>query len=262
MTEAQLAGLLPVLRRRVDGFVYTAEKNLSLFPAEFRSNKHFRRIDNALPEKLITPVPRQELGISTEDFVLCLVARAIPEKGWEEAIRAVAWANDRSGRMIRLLLIGEGPEFDRLRSEHASGQVRFLGFRANIRDYFATSDIGFLPSRFKGESAPLVLIDCLRSGRPVLASNVGEIRYMLDAGGNIAGELFDLQDWQIDIASLGQIILSLANDTRHHQMLLSHVSAAAAKFDVATMVDKYEKFYRDILAGADDVAMQRDGDRN
>jgi hypothetical protein len=53
-----------------------------------------------------------------------------------------------------------------------------------------------------------------------------------------------------------------ANDTRHHQMLLGHVSAAAAKFDVATMVDKYEKFYRDILAGAGDVAMHKDGDRN
>ena len=71
--------------------------------------------------------------------------------------------------------------------------VHYLGFRSNIRDYFAASDIGFLPSRFKGESFPLVLIDCVLSGKPVLASDVGEIRYMLDSTDGLAGELFDLE---------------------------------------------------------------------
>ncbi len=266
MTPAQLESLLPVLRRRIDGFVYTADKNLDLFPAEFRNEKNFRRIDNALLEKTISPVSREELKISLDDFLLCLVARAIPEKGWEEAIRAVAWANERSDRRIHLLLIGEGPEFDRLRSEHLSEHVQFLGFRANIRDYFAASDMGFLPSRFKGESAPLVLIDCLRSGRPVLASSVGEIRYMLDAGEGLAGEVFDLKDWEIDIVALGQIILSLANDAQRYQVLKSRVPIAAAKFDPAAMIEKYEEVYRDIMAGptrsASDMAMKGIGRLN
>ncbi|MBR0774553.1 glycosyltransferase [Bradyrhizobium diazoefficiens] len=251
MTPAQLEGLLPVLRRRIDAFVYTADKNLEAFPADFRAAKDFHRIDNALPETAISPVSRDELKIAIDDFVLCLVARAIPEKGWEEAIRAVAWANERSSRNIRLLLIGEGPEFDRLRSEHPSGQLQFLGFRTNIRDYFAASDIGFLPSRFKGESAPLVVIDCLRSGRPVLASNVGEIRHMLDAGDGVAGVLFDLKDWEIDVPAVGQMIASLADDEQRYRELKSRVPAAAAKFDLAAMLEKYENIYRDILAGTE-----------
>ncbi len=155
----------------------------------------------------------------------------------------------RSGRRNHLLLIGEGPEFDRLRSEYLSEHVQFLGFRANIRDYFAASDMGFLPSRFKGESAPLVLIDCLRSGRPVLASSVGEIRYMLGAGEGLAGEVFDLKDWEIDVVAVGQTIVSLANDVQRYQELKSRVPTAAAKFDPAVMVEKYEKVYRDILVG-------------
>ena len=249
IATARLGGLLPLLRRRIDGFVYTAQKNLAAFPAGFRGEKDFFRIDNALPEKPISPVSRDELKISPHDFVVCLVSRAIPEKGWEEAIRAVKWANERSGRKVHLLLIGEGPEFDRLRPGHRSEQVQFLGFRPNIRDYFAASDLGFLPSRFQGESAPLVLIDCLRSGRPVLASNIGEIRHMLDAGEGIAGELFDLKDWEFDVTVVGQIILSLANDRRHYEELQSRVPAAAAKFDVATMLQKYEDVYMDVLAG-------------
>jgi glycosyltransferase involved in cell wall biosynthesis len=260
MTQEQLQGLQPVLQRCIDGFVYTAEKNLAGIPAEIRNRSYFCRIDNALPDKRISAVSRDELQISEHDFIVCLVARAIPEKGWEEAIRAVTWANQRSTRKIHLLLIGEGPELNRLRSEHVSEYVKFLGFRTNIRDYFAASDIGFLPSRFKGESAPLVLIDCLHSGRPMLASNVGEIRNMLDAGGHIAGELFDLNDWDIDVVALGQIILSLANDPHRYQELMNRVPAAVAKFEIATMLKKYEHVYQTVLGPAshrlDDAATE------
>ena len=53
---------------------------------------------------IISPIPRTELKMGIEDCVLCMVARASPNKGWEEAIRAVVWANARSSRKIQLLL--------------------------------------------------------------------------------------------------------------------------------------------------------------
>jgi glycosyltransferase involved in cell wall biosynthesis len=132
--------------------------------------------------------------------------------------------------------------------------VHFLGFRSNIRDYFATSDIGFLPSKFKGESFPLVLIDCLHAGKPFLASDVGEIRSMLDSGEGPAGELFDLVEWQIPIETVGQIILELANDPEAYQRLLRRVPLAAARFDTSLMVDKYEAVYRSCMITAEDGA--------
>lgn len=243
LMPAQLNSLMPLLSRRIDRFVFTAEKNLLPFTPEFQKEKGFCKIDNALALKDITPISRAELHVDADDFVLCLVARAIPEKGWEEAIHAVAWASARSNRKIHLILIGEGPEYDRLKLQMHHEFVHFMGFRSNIRDYFATSDIGFLPSRFKGESFPLVLIDCLHSGRPVLASNVGEIRNMLQSNDGLAGELFDLVDWAIPIEAVGQIILKLANDTCSYKQLLGCVPLAASKFDPEVMVDKYESVY-------------------
>jgi len=243
MTPEQMQGLMPLLNRRIDRFVYTAEKNLLPFSPVFCLEKKFCKIDNALPLKKITPISRVELNIDPDDFVLCLVARAIPDKGWAEAINAVAWANARSSRNLHLLLIGEGPEFDRLKLQKPHNFVYFLGFQSNIRGYFALSDMGFLPSRFKGESAPLVLIDCLLSGKPVVASNVGEIRFMLDSSEGLAGELFDLEDWQINIEAVGQIILTLANDPLAYKRLLSCVPYAAEKFEVSAMVDNYEEIY-------------------
>jgi glycosyltransferase involved in cell wall biosynthesis len=257
MTEAQLKTLLPLLAGRITCFVYSAEKNVAPFPHVFRNQKRFCRIDNALPSTTITPLPRAKLGLEDQDFVLCLVSRAIPEKGWEEAIDAVAWAHARSRRRIHLLLIGEGVEFDRLQSGKTHDFVHFLGFRSNIRDYFATSDIGFLPSRFQGESFPLVLIDCLFAGKPILASNLGEIRYMLGSGEGLAGELFDLEEWKIRVDDLGQIILTLANDPLAYQRLLHRVPSAAAKFHAGKMVDRYEEVYRRSLAAAENDAVDQ-----
>ena len=173
MTSAQLKNLMPLLKRQVKRFVYTAEKNLAPFSASFHEQKEFYRIDNALPLTVITPIPREEINVDIDDFLMCLVARAIPEKGWIEAIETVVWANERSNRKIHLILIGEGSEFDRLNGLIRYEFIHFLGFKANIRDYFATADIGFLPSRFKGESFLLVIIYCLNAGKPVLASNIG-----------------------------------------------------------------------------------------
>ncbi len=252
MTDAQIQGLMPLLRGRVDAFVYTAEKNLRAFPTEIINEKVFARIDNALPAKTINAASRKELGIAEDDFVVCLVARAIPEKGWGEAIQAVEMANERSARKIQLLLIGEGPEFDRLQNEAQTERVHLLGFRANIRDYFATSDMGFLPSRFKGESAPLVLIDCLLSGKPLLASNVGEIFSMLNTPSGLAGALFDLLEWEIAIPELAEILILLANDSATYRAMLDRVPAAAARFEIATMVKKYDEVYRTVLAGGKD----------
>jgi glycosyltransferase involved in cell wall biosynthesis len=251
MTPEQLQTLMPLLKRRIDRFVYTAEKNLSPFSSEFRQEKGFTKIDNALGPTGRSPVLRDGLQIGTDDFVLCMVARAIPEKGWEEAIEAVAWACARSSRKVHLLLIGEGPEFDRLKPQTSQEFIHFLGFQSNIRDYFAASDLGFLPSRFKGESAPLVLIDCLQSGKPVLASNIGEIHRMLDSEGGLAGELFDLEDWAIPVEAVGQIILKLANDHGAYQALLGRTPLAATKFDPGRMVEKYEAVYGECLAAVD-----------
>ncbi|WP_455230108.1 glycosyltransferase [Geopseudomonas aromaticivorans] len=248
MTPTQLQSILPLLERGIDKFVYTAEKNIALFSPAFRRDKNFCRINNALPIKKKSPMSRLELDIGADDFVLCLVSRAIPNKGWEEAIAAVAWANDRSARKIHLILIGDGPEFSRLKPITAQDFVHFLGFRSNIRDYFAASDVGLLPTRFEGESFPLVLIDCLLSGRPVIASDVGEIRYMLDSSDGLAGELFALNDWGVDVGVLGKIILKLANDNLAYEQLLCRVPLAVIKFDACSMVDKYEDVYCGVLA--------------
>jgi len=247
MVPKVLDNMLPMLESHIDGVVYTANKNLAPFSSAFQVRKRFTHIRNSLEVYPVTPVERLGLGIAAADFVFCLVARAIPEKGWEEAIDAIERANAISERPIHLVLIGEGAESTRL-AHRASPQLHFLGFKANIRDYFAMADMGLLPSRFAGESAPLVLIDCLLAGRPMLASRLGEISDMLEGNGRLAGAVFDLQeDLVIPIELLAQWMFKLANEPDVHRLMTAQVPFAVAKFDPLDMARQYEDFYRGVL---------------
>jgi glycosyltransferase involved in cell wall biosynthesis/predicted nucleic acid-binding Zn-ribbon protein len=251
--EGDLQRILPRLVERTGKLIYTAEKNLGALLAHgLVEQGEIERIDNALELKPITPVDRAELGISNDAFVLTLVARAMEEKGWFEAVEAVLAARKSTGRDIRLVLIGEGAVYDKLKAKPVPEGIHLLGFKPNIRDYFAASDMGFLPSRFKGESFPLVLIDCLNAGRPVLASNVGEIGYMLQADAGTAGALFDLKDWKIDVIALAEQIGALATDAAAMQELAGRVPEAAARFDPLLMRDRYDVAYQRTVAAAQD----------
>ncbi|RME57701.1 glycosyltransferase, partial [Candidatus Parcubacteria bacterium] len=233
MDDHALRRLLPRLLARTGKFVFTADKNLEAFHRMGidTNTPQFIKIGNALDIVPIHPVDRSKIGIPASAFVLCLVSRAIPEKGWREAVEAVKLAREMCGRDIHLILIGEGAEYDSMLSEGPPEYVHLLGFKKNIRDYFAASDMGFIPSRFKGESFPLVLIDCFHAGKPVLASSIGEIPAMMEANGELAGALFSLQDWQIPVREVAKMIVRCASDAEYYKHMLSLVSAAAEKFD-------------------------------
>ena len=236
------------IKNTCNKFVYTADKNLSrVEELGFKERFDLVKIGNGLPRYEINPVDREALQIGEDDFVLCLVSRGVFAKGWIEAVEAVLKANETSERKIHLVLIGDGPA--RIKAEeYHSPMIHIMGEQTNIRDYFAMSDMGLLPSAFRGESFPLVVIDCLFSGRPVLASNIGEIQSQLTTDhGDLAGVVFDLHDWTIDVEELAALILELSKKEQMYHDALSHVSQAAEKFDITKIVQSYAKVYEEVL---------------
>ena len=248
MTEDEiLEKILPSLSARVDKWVYTTDKNIEAFKRFNYFNKEkFVKIGNALVRVGINPILRDSLNIEKNAFVFCLVSRSVPEKGWEEAIRCVGQARSQSGKDIQLIIIGDGEEKERLQ-RNAVEYVHFLGFKSNIRDYYAMSDMGILPSRFKGESFPLTIIDCLFAGKPIMASNIAEIKNMLKVeDGEYAGALFDLNDWIIPEKELTELIIKCATDIKYYNAMLSEVNNAANKFDLDNVFLKYRACYDEL----------------
>ena len=91
------------------------------------------------------------------------------------------------------------------------------------------------------------------TGKPVLASNIGEINQMLATSAGLAGLVFDLNNWRIPIESLAKLIREIANDSDHYEALVNKVKAAAQKFDPNRMVEDYERVYINLTKEANIV---------
>lgn len=240
--------LLPLLKKlysKVSKFVYIADKNLIPFKKNGYSTSlsKFKKIGNAVSATKIEKVDLSKYGINSNSFVISLISRAIPEKGWREAINIVTKLRKICSEDIHLLLIGDGTELDRLK-EKENEYIHFLGFKNNVKDYFYSSDLAILPSKFKGESYPIVLIEALVSGIPVVASNIGEIKAMMTSEENdISGSVIDLKNWKINEDIWCNEILKLIQDKDYYNSKKEIVQKVAKKFSPQKISAEYEEVF-------------------
>lgn len=231
-------------------YVYTADKNLSCFKSlQESSPEKFVKYPNGLPYMSVTPVRRDSIGIKEDDFVAVLASRGIPEKGWAEAIQALSMAQEQCTKKLHLVILGDG-ECRPLLEPNAPSNVHFLGTVSNLRDYFSMGDVGILPSRFKGESYPLVLIDCLMTGRPVIATDIAEVSNIIqDEHGLNAGILIPLNDWHFETQDLCEAIVSLAQNPSLYQSYKARALGAGKKCDITTVAANYVSLYKEAVSG-------------
>ncbi|MCX5659847.1 MAG: glycosyltransferase [Planctomycetota bacterium] len=123
-------------------------------------------------------------------LVIGVVGRLSPEKGVDRAIRTFAELLAAHGA-LELHIVGDGPERPALESLAAelgvAGSVRFLGWQAQTREHFATMDLLLLSSHSEG--LPNVVLEAMAQGVPVAATDVGDVRDVLDDG--VCGLLLD-----------------------------------------------------------------------
>ena len=247
LDEEQLARLGKSLRSRVRGVGYVADKNRLVLERMGFMAKDLVKLPNLTDNRKYTPIDRDTLGIPGEAFLVCLASRGIREKGWQEAIEATALARELSERDIRLIILGEGPERYRLQQAPLPEWLQLPGFRANARDYFASADLGLLPSYFAGESQPLTLLECLSAGRPFLATDVGEIKNMLATPVGLAGTVIPLVEGRVDTALLAAAIVDYATNSPLLAEHTSRIALVAGVHGTGDILQAHERFYANSL---------------
>lgn len=227
-------------------YAYVADKNLDCFKANgFDEKDKFVKVSNGLPAVEIRPIDRASLNIAEDDFVFVLASRGLPEKGWTEAIAATQMANESGNRKIHLVILGDGEDRKNLEA-NAPEYIHFMGTVSNVRDYFNMGDAGLLPSRFKGESYPLVIIECLMTGKPVVATAIAEVpNQIVDEDGKPAGLLVPLKDWHYNVEQLAEEMTRLANDEVLYGQLKSNTNSVCRKFAIDRIVLDYLEIYRE-----------------
>ena len=99
------------------------------------------------------------------------------EKGIETIIHAAKIIGD-----VKVKIAGRGPEMERLHHlAHDVPNVEFLGFRSReeVMELYRGAIAVLLPSRVH-ENFPLMVLEALASGKPVIASDVGGVSEMID----------------------------------------------------------------------------------
>ena len=127
---------------------------------------------------------RAALGLDPSSLAVVTTGRLAEQKGLRYLVAAVPALVAALGDRFRLLLAGEG----RLRSSlerqaQALGiaeYVSFLGFRRDVGDVLSASDIVVLPSYREGLS--IALLEAMAMGKPVVATEIGSNREVLQDG--------------------------------------------------------------------------------
>lgn len=151
----------------------------------------------------------------THDFLNCIVvARFTKQKRNIEVLQIVRELLD-AGKNIKVTFVGDGPDFNkatRVADELRLGEsVVFLGARTDVAELLPKFDVFLLLSNWEG--FPISIIEAMRAGLPVIASDVGGVKeavqngvngYLVDVNNKNAVDIFArLRDKFDEVASLG-----------------------------------------------------------
>lgn len=179
---------------------------------------------------------------------LILVGRGIKEKGWEEAIIAVSELEKKYPGRLQLDLVGHGEFLDGLKSKYKSaGNIRFLGYKDSVRPFIEEAHIGLLPSYYPAESLPNTIIEFLFCGKPVIATRIGAIPEMLDAGNGTAGTIIDLDEGRrLSPNSVAEAIEQYLHYPERIALQSAQALLAAEKFSLEKCAQSYRDLYNDM----------------
>jgi glycosyltransferase involved in cell wall biosynthesis len=240
---------------RANGIIYSADKNIAAMTEEL--NQHpvlIKKIHIGIPGNLknIRPVTKKQIGIPENSFVIGMVSRGIPEKGWREAIESFLGIKHKyPQRSLYLLLIGNGNYLKKLVNEYGDSTICLLQFEKNPLDYISfiqLFDIGLLPSYYSGESVPNAVIEYLYFGKPVIATTIGEIPGMINSNGKMAGTLIPYFNNKADVKSMEVAISEYIDNPKKYIETSTFAKEAFKKFRIENCVNEYMQFFNEVLS--------------
>lgn len=166
----------------------------------------------------------------TKEEYYCYVGRLSPEKGVDLLLNAAAELPD-----YKLKIIGAGPLEDRLLSGRENSNVEFLGYKTGkeLRTIISGSKFIIVPSNWF-ENNPLIILESLCLGTPVIGSDIGGIPELIKPGFN--GILFTADNtdelrlkikslWEdhssFDRSKISVDALNNYSSTRYYQSLIN-----------------------------------------
>lgn len=205
----------------------------------------------ALPATSSRQETRARLRIAEDRPVVLSVGRMIDVKGHLFTLRAVQEVRRRRPDVL-FLWVGGGPLEADLRERVAESgladSVSFAGHRDDVLDLIAASDVFLLASMVEG--LPLVVLEAMAAGRPVVATRVCGTSEVVEDG--VTGRLVESGrlDGSGDAAALAEAILEpLVDPSSAARWGSAGRARVEAEFTAARMAQETAAVYDELLTG-------------
>jgi len=235
--------------KEVNVLTYVADVNLDILVDFKITPSKSKKIRLGLELDIFEQKLDRSSEIRKKVFTFCMVARSNPDKGWQILVDAFLELNMKYPT-TKLICVGpnEGGIAELARFHSTNSAIEFTGFTDRPSDFIVQSDVCVLPTYFEGESSPYSVIEYLAYKKPVIATNKGEIKEMLDANGNCAGIILELTDnGKPNVNDLMKAMETLMLDTELYEEKVKLTSIAFEKFTMEKCKEEYIKIYEELL---------------
>lgn len=180
---------------------------------------------------------------SGDGFTIGTIGRLSREKGFDILLHALKELSVEYPK-IRLVIIGEGSERNALEAQvkrlGLEGRVLMPGYVAGAGHYLALFRLFALPSLTEG--LPMVILEAMQAGVPIVASRVGGIPEVLDNGK--AGIMIEPGKHEALVKGIEEVISNPAPAAQRAQMAMQRLNSL---YSSRTMAENYLGIYKIVL---------------
>jgi glycosyltransferase involved in cell wall biosynthesis len=243
-----------VCRSRTDALICLNESDRSIAEHQLRfSANQLHIVGNGVDTEHLRPASEAErtaarelLGCTNGRFAVSMVGRLWPQK---DPLCFVETADllIRQGVNADFFLIGDGELRDSLEAEIKQrgmvDRIKILGWRDDVPQLLRALDVFVLTSRWEG--MPLVLLEALACGVPVVASDIAGNRDAVEHGRT--GLLADVGSPKSFAENVARL---LTDHTLRHNFQVAARESAERRFSLTTTVAQVRSLYRSLLEKA------------
>lgn len=207
-------------------------KNVFYIPGVGVNTVKYRKINS---DGIVEDI-RDEFNIDADTTVLLSVGELSKRKNHEVVIKAISQLKERK---IIYFICGVGREKEKLkkliRTLNLENKVFLLGYRMDINEIMAISDIFVFPS--KREGLGLAAIEAMSAGLPIITSNVNGINdYSING---ITGYSYSPKDYK---GFSNGIEILIDNKEIREKMKKNNIKSAQ-KYDISNVNIKMKEIY-------------------
>lgn len=228
----------------VSKWTYVADNNYETLERVGIPKEKCVKIKNAMERpEYIKSIDRERYGIPQDAKLVTVITRAVGKKCWPECIEAVTRARKESGLNIHLILCGIGEVYTELKRNGVPEYVHLLGAISNPCDFYAASDLGMLLSI--RECAPLGIIEMYYAKTPVIATDTGDVREMMEVGTETTGVIMPLtKNGLVDVDLAADALNKMFTHTMYYQRCKELTGVKVKEYEFSHIAKMYVREYR------------------